>query len=202
MVATSLAVYGILAKKNTYLVTFNSKNIAQDNNYGLNKLKGSFWDIYPQLVIASDGMQLDKNIVVKDAKNNEYSLSQLVGNKSKLVFRYSVRDCDICIDSVFYILNRYKENKGLSDVIILTDSYSERDFILKMKYTESPFVVYDISPKGLSLALENRNLPFLFLLGKDFRAVKFFTPFKELSGKTDEYLDIVLRQLKEENYNE
>ena len=137
------------------------------------------------------------NWSIMSNEGKEASLKTLVNNKTKLIFRYSHLDCEICVDSVLSLVQRItKKNENL---LIITDSYSDRDFLIKTQNKKHPYPVYTISGSNLGLSIENKNLPFLFVITRDFRASKIFIPIKEIPYQTKEYLSYVFNFLNESN---
>ncbi len=83
-----------------------------------------------------------------------------------------------------------------TDLLILTDYRNERDFLIIQKYYKHKNPVYNLGVKNLGLSIENKNLPFLFILTKDLRVTKIFVPFNEIPYQTAEYITYAYNLLK------
>lgn len=159
------------------------------------KLKSAFYNLYPTLVIPSDHKLVSAKTLVKTPEGQSRSLKELVGNKPRLILRYSHIDCEVCVDSVVSQIHRITKREKLPELLILTDIYTERDFLIKTRNKKYAFATYGLPGTNLGLPLENKNLPFLFVLTPDFKATKIFVPFKEVPYQTTEYLKEIFRYL-------
>lgn len=160
-------------------------------------IKVGFWDVYKRLVLPSDGMQLNASSKICDINNNKHTLGQLI-TRPTLIFRYSFRDCDMCVDPA---LSALKRNKFYSsqNTIIITDALSFRDYAIRVKALACDIPVYWVQSedmRGLGLPIENKNIPFFFVLGPDLKASKFFIPYKEITDETLSYLNLAVDFLK------
>jgi len=161
------------------------------------EIKSGFWEVYKRLIVPSDGMKLKATLVLLDVDNNQHQLGKLIARPT-LVFRYSFKDCDMCIDSAYRTLEKTKLFSG-KNAVFITDARSYRAFSIRAKATNFNLPVYCVQSddmKGLGLPAENQNLPFFFVLGPDLVASKFFVPYKEMTAETNDYLNIVADFLK------
>lgn len=158
-------------------------------------LKVAFWNTYPTLVIPNDGKRISESVLLKDIAGKSFPLGELIRGESKLIFRYSYIDCGVCIDSVISQIQEITKLDKLDDLIIITDSYSDRDFVIKNKRNDHPYPVYNISNSNLGISLEGKNLPFLFVVDSELRASKFFIPIKEVPYQTEQYLAYIFEFL-------
>lgn len=158
-------------------------------------LKATFYDIYPSLVLPDDGFKLKDTDSILTADKKFIPFSKLIGNGEKLVFRYSYIDCDVCVDSVLSAVQRITKKNKLDKLIVLTDTKTERDFLLKNQYKKHPYPVYALVRNKLGLTMENKNLPFLFLVSPDMKVSKVFIPFKESHYQTQQYLGYMFKYL-------
>ncbi|TCC90594.1 hypothetical protein EZ428_15115 [Pedobacter frigiditerrae] len=175
----------------------------RDNRKPINSanLKDVFFNNYVRLIVPSDGKLIDQSTILIDTNLVERKIGQLAKKKHTLVFRYSASDCEMCVNSVFKIIKE-ENNKLINDnILIVTDSYSSRDFIVKTKYLNFFLPIYDVKEpiKGLGLPLEGKNLPFFFILGPDNRISKIFFPYKEYPDKTREYFSYINTFIKEKH---
>jgi hypothetical protein len=189
--------------RNIYLNTLVTKssttpdisNIKRDNDL----LKSNLWDTYVEL-IKDEGIQIDPLTILYDTVGSKVTLSKLVGNSSKLIFRYSFNDCETCIDSV---LNKFKNgiNKDeKSNVLVIVDGLSQRDFSLKSRMfpPDITFVRLEGASR-LGLTNENKGFPLMFILSSRFTVNKFFRPVRELGHQIDEYITYATSHIKSLN---
>lgn len=146
-----------------------------------------FWDIYPELVIPNAGKAIDKSLLIKDLNDGKITVEELSKRSPLLVFRYSQYDCHLCIDQVLEKLHTIYEGEE-DKVCLIIDGMAGREFRLKYKNRKMDFPSYFVIDDNLGLSLENKNLPFLFVLSSDALVNKVFVPFKEFPNQTDAYL--------------
>jgi len=155
-----------------------------------------FWEIYPELVIPNSGKIIDKDLKLRDQHGEDISIREVLKNAPLLVFRYSRYDCDLCIDQVLDRLQtafKGDEHK----VCLIIDGMTEREFRMKYKDREINFPAYFVANDNLGLSLENKNLPFLFVLPDEVKANQIFIPFREHPAQTDIYLKNIKAQLRD-----
>ncbi len=199
LLSTAITMASVFSKRrpgNEKLKYVYTKQENKENN--LNKVKANFWDIYTTLLIPAENKAVNPNIVLKDTTLKEVKLSEVKKFDEIIVFRYSSKDCEECVESVLKVINDYFKNIPMGKIIIINDAYSERDFVLKTRFSKIKLPVYMLTEtlKGLDLPIENKNLPFLFVYNKENKAIKLFTPFRDIPQKTGEYLKITLAHIK------
>lgn len=147
-----------------------------------------FWDIYPELIIPNTGKIIKDQPDIVDINSNKKSINELSPKLPLLIFRYSQYDCHLCINQVLDKLQTvFRGNED--HVCLIIDGMTPRDFRIKYKDLSLKIQPYFIDGQNLGLSLENKNLPFLFLLSPDpLRVDKIFIPFKEHPHQTDAYL--------------
>jgi hypothetical protein len=164
-----------------------------------NKIKATFFNVYPNIVIPSDDKSIDASITLLSSDGKRHTLNELVNKRSKLIFRYSELDCDMCIDSVISIIKKISPLKKIPNLIIISDFKSDRNFQIREKYKKHPYPIYNISSANLGLPIENKNFPFLFIITEDLKATKLFIPLKEFPYQTIEYIKYAFSLLKISN---
>lgn len=133
------------------------------------------------------GRLVDSKLEIKNLDDVNVSVRSLVKEKPILVFRYSRYDCQLCVNQVLDRLrNIFRDEEHR--VCLIVDGMSERDFKIKYKNSEIKFLAYFVENKNLGLSLENKNLPFLFVLTTGTKVEQIFIPFKEYPNQTDAYL--------------
>lgn len=155
-----------------------------------------FWDIYPELVIPNTGKVIDKKLKLRSQQEEDIAVRELSREAPLLVFRYSRFDCQLCIDQVLDKLHAVFEEDNLK-VRLIIDGMTGREFRMKYKEREMNFSAYFLSTDNLNLSLENKNLPFLFVLSKDAKVDKIFIPFREYPNQTDAYLKNIKSLLRD-----
>ncbi len=193
---TTMSVFSKRKPGNEKLKYVYTKQENKEN--GLNKVKANFWDIYTALLIPSDNRIVNPDVILKDTALKTIKLKEAKKFDDIIVFRYSSKDCEECVQSVLKIIDEDFTKIPKGKIIIINDAYTERDFILKAKFSKIKIPIYMLTEtlNGLDLPIENKNLPFLFIYNKENKAVKFFTPFRDIPEKTKEYLKYALADIK------
>ncbi|HEX8023602.1 hypothetical protein [Mucilaginibacter sp.] len=192
IITTCSFVYVVFARPRTG----SPKLIYDKNQSDGSSLSGAgnvFYQAYIPLLLPVDGMTLKDTVMLQDTTLKKRSLASVVNGRSRLVFRYSSKDCSVCVDSVLKNLEKKFKSKT-EKVIIISDNFNDRDFIIKTDYEKPVFAKFDLLDdiNGLNMApIENKNLPFLFVLTPGLQVQKVFLPFKEDLKKLKEYLNYI-----------
>jgi len=157
-------------------------------------IKASFYENYVSLILRCENIKLNGNVPLIDTVGNKFRLKEIIGEKGRLVFRFSFADCDLCIRSCINSIKEFVNDSLVNNILIITDSFTERDFKLKMAAENYGLKVYTLSDELLGLFLEGKNLPFLFYLDEDLITHKVFLPFKEYPENTREYIQYILSE--------
>lgn len=148
-----------------------------------------FWEIYPDLVITTTGQKINRNITLLDSNDVSRSFFNVSKDFPLLVFRYSKFDCQACVKQVLNKLTKLFAGNE-ERVCILVDGYDARELRITYGKKALKFPIYILESENLGLSLENKNLPFLFLLENSQLSVnRVFVPFKEYAKQTDVYLE-------------
>lgn len=196
IITSATLVVAFMRPANTKIINSAREDASVYRTDPLISLQASFYTIYPTLVTPDDGILIKGTDSLMTERKRRVSLRSLIGNKTKLIFRYSYMDCDICVDSVISQVKKITQRAKLNDFLIITDTRTERDFLLKSNYKKHPFPIYGLLQSKLGLTMENKNLPFLFVISPDLRISKIFIPFKESPYQTEQYLDYIFHDLK------
>jgi hypothetical protein len=113
------------------------------------------------------------NIACTDSSETIIHLSELPVNGPILIFRYSVRHCNICYDRQLKIL---RNNVEKLPVYVLASYQSNSDFQLYMKLNHEILPIYKIEEKGLNNFIEESDSPYYFILHPDMTATDFYVP--------------------------
>lgn len=141
-----------------------------------------------------------KDRVYLDALMDEDRPTLIVPTKTKepiLVLRFSYKNCNSCLRSAFFEVNRINNIINNKDRIRVLGSFKpERDFQIFEKYqTEFAFKIENLDENYFHLHLESRaTYPFFFLLFPDGTASHVFIPLKEDVARTRQYLETITQK--------
>ena len=144
--------------------------------------------------LASEGQSINVAMKIKGSDSNEILLGNVVGERPKLIFRFSELNCTTCVDSQFYMIKKYQQIVGASNIIILTSSNSERNAFLFNRDEHLQCPVYSVPFDELGLPIEDLNIPYYFIVDKDLTAKLIHIPAKELPLFTDEYFSVLIKR--------
>jgi len=124
-----------------------------------------------------------KNILCEIEGESKISLSELVKEKPKLVFRYSNINCKTCFEAQLELINKLFENS--EDVIILCSYNISRDFLVFKKMNKIKVPIYRIPKEDMEWEINN---PFYFLLNKSMSISNIYIPDKKYQQMSLQYL--------------
>ncbi|QQT55322.1 hypothetical protein I6I98_08730 [Sphingobacterium multivorum] len=174
----------------------NSEQITDDRT--------TFWEIYPELVITTEGQSFNDQVKILDTQQNQIPIIDVLRNvkhRNILVFRFSNYDCDLCIKKTLPILINYIK-KNPENIKIIVDGMTERNFRIKFKDIQDSFTknnsVLFLKEQNFNFPLENKNIPFFFLLDNIERKIsRVFIPSKSYPQQTITYLKNITGLLNE-----
>lgn len=162
-----------------------------------------FWEIYPELVITTEGEKINEQAVILDQFDNKIAFSELLKvtkSQNLLIFRFSAYDCDLCIKSTLPLLKDYI-NKFPENIKVVVDGMTARDFRIKYKELQKDIfwekTIFFLEQENFGLSLENKNIPFFLVVNKGSKLInRVFLPDKLYPQQTIVYLDKVMASLK------
>ncbi len=175
------------------LVTFQKNNTSSNCTENIIKQKQIDVNHFQKLIISN----LYKNEFkpVNDCllffDNDSVSLMEISAYHPILVFYATYYNCTLCIDHISQHLKKHFMDYTTNPHIAII-YYDTNKTISNSIFDKTPFVTLEKAP--LSLPMENRNMPFLFVLDKDMMAKMVFIPDKGMPELTDEYLKIIKKR--------
>jgi len=110
------------------------------------------------------------NISVITLKNTSIKLNSII-KKQKLVYRFSNRSCQTCVENDLKILRTLADTIGIDNIIILGNFDNIKNLIIYIKNEEIPFDCYNYSDV-LNLPIEKNSIndsPCFFVLSNNLK---------------------------------
>lgn len=141
------------------------------------------------LTYRANGIMIDSMLQLKTEKNKDILMKELVGEHSKLVFRYSQLHCNVCVDQEVKFLKDLIDEIGDENILILAHYDSFRNLSLFKRTNQVSTKVFNI--KDIKLPIEEYNIPYYFVVNKDLHISDVMIPTKYLPERTQSYLEFV-----------
>lgn len=135
-----------------------------------------------------------EDIILLNNNQKKVKLSSLVGEKEKLVFKFSPSNCSTCIQSGFAALRKIAKNISNDQIIIITDKTNRREIRALANSMNLDYPIYLADDKDFNNILQKENIPFTFIIDKDLRMKDLFIPMKELPDYSDMYYRIIWKK--------
>lgn len=149
-----------------------------------------------QLVKTENG-QLATKEKIKDENSNESTLSDVIGNKRKIVFRFSRQHCPDCANAILRQLINSPLGTRPDDVLLLTTGYDQDSLKVIKKRVDFIGHIYSIQEAALvANKAEEQQAPYFFIVRPDGSNYMTFFPKNALSDLTRQYLDEAGASLK------
>jgi len=114
-----------------------------------------------EINVTNCGKKIDETkIVLRDTAGQTLKLKNLVKNSTALVYRYSDRYCDDCVDYAFHVLNRSKCNK--QNVIYIGDCGKRK--IFKRQVEEYGLQGIALDCRSLEIPAEKMMFPYFLVI--------------------------------------
>lgn len=123
-----------------------------------------------------------------EESGNSTKLSNITKMKTKyLVLRYSSLSCTPCVDNAIAAIKKFsKENPDINILLLATYQF-QKDLKVFKKMNKLFTQVYNV--RSLNLPIENRQIPYLFVLDEELQVLNTFIPRKEIPELTEQYLE-------------
>lgn len=138
-----------------------------------------------KLMQKANQISLPPELTLQNENGNNVHLSNLVGKKPKLVFRYTQLNCNICIDSQMGFIKEFVNKYGY-DKLIMISNYKYKKNIYQFK-TLNNINNEIFNVEILDSALDRLNIPYYFILNKVCQPTIFHFPDKNFPENTKEY---------------
>ncbi len=100
-----------------------------------------------------------------DLNGDTLFLNDILKEKS-LIFRYSILNCNSCIDSVFYYIHENEKFLGNTKILIFTYFTDLRHFIVTARLNQIKYEIFLIPENKLNIRQDNPYIPFFFLINE------------------------------------
>jgi hypothetical protein len=130
------------------------------------------------------------DLVCIDSLNNIFRLSDLVAQKSILVYYYSELHCIPCYEMELAFLQDFFPYESYSN-IVLASYFLYENFALFVKEHETKLPVYRIEHHKLNWEIENYGMPYYFIVHPDMTASHFYIPQQQFPKSNRQYLEKV-----------
>lgn len=139
----------------------------------------------------NEDLLLNEHITLHSETGYDISWKDLT-TKTKIVFYFSENNCDACVLKIFEQLS----NQNMLDNNLLVVAAYKKDKLLKLfkKTNHINTPVYRIISGNLGLPIEQKDIPFLFIMDNDRTSKLLFIPEKSYPTLTDEYLKTVKKR--------
>lgn len=122
-----------------------------------------------------------KSVLNKDIKDqllvnlegDTLKLSEIIMHKN-LIFRYSILNCQSCIDSVFYQMKEFDDKIGRDNILIFTYFREVRHFIVSARLNQIKYGIFQVPKNQLLIKEDSLGKPFFFTIDKDLTVKDVF----------------------------
>lgn len=143
------------------------------------------------LQVVSNGISLKDNIHLINETNDTVSISAIGEPNKTLFFYYSITNCTDCVDKEIERVKMSERILGLN-IKVISDYRKARDMHIFKEANNLPISVYRMVEENIDLPISSINIPFYFVLNKDYKTKFVYTPYrKENTEFTDRYLEAI-----------
>ena len=147
-------------------------------------------EIDEQTVTVSGYMLDDTKIVLKDTAGQRVNLKDLIKGSTTLIYRYSDRYCDECVDYAFHVLNRSKCDK--KRVIYIGDCGKRK--IFKRQVEDYGLQGIALDCRSLEIPAEEMLFPYFLVVDSTLVIRCIYVPNKASYYQNIDSLNLALMQ--------
>jgi len=112
------------------------------------------------------GLTLSQDIILKDTSGHEIELSDLIGSRSKLIYRIADTYCSSCVDSGFKSLIQNASNFLEEDIIVVGSFLQSSDYVNFVNTTKAPFRILQVMG-SIDLQVEELGFPYFIVVDQE-----------------------------------
>lgn len=141
------------------------------------------------LIFEFQSLDIDPNTIFYDESDNIITLDQIVRRSPYLIFKYSVLNCDVCVEEQISLLKNAVKYNGLNNILIITNYNSNTDLYRFKRMNQIDMEILNM--KNTEFTQIDKNLPYYFVLDESYSLKHFFVPIKGDTSLTKEYFNMV-----------
>ena len=148
------------------------------------------------ITIRNIGLQINIKQKVTDENGNKISITELLNNSPKIIFRYSGLNCQLCIEEEIKILRKYINDIGFDNILFFSTYNSTRDLFLFKRINQlQDFEIFNLKEEKLNIPIDSLNIPYVFLIDSFGNAVMLHIPEKTKPEFSEQFYKVVLSRL-------
>jgi len=144
----------------------------QDLEYS-NAVIEDFQDIF-KTVISLDSKWLNPETKLLSEEGEQSFLRDHVLDSPKIIFRYSSKNCDVCVEKEIILLKELIEEIGMSNVILVANYETSRNLYAFKRLNDLSYDIYNCEDFGLGI--DGMSVPYYIIMNSLCQIEKFFIP--------------------------
>jgi len=128
-------------------------------------------------------------------ENITRKISQFIGNRELLVYRYNYHSCIPCVDSELKSIDSLCAILGKDRILVLAAYPAAHDLYYQLKYNKPKFQMYNLKMGSIENSIDMTNSPYYFVINNKLESSHFFIPHKEFPELTKLYYKKVISDL-------
>jgi len=161
------------------------------------QMKEDFYRTNFELNFEMSGLKTP-DIYCEDSPKERKFLSEMVKDKSFLIYRFTGNSCKTCYtDALTELQNELAESFGFDKIRALSSQLTKRDLLILTRTYNIQFPIYLIPPKSFDWVAEDYGNPYYFVLHPDMKISHIYVPNKSYPELNKQYLEGVKRFLSD-----
>lgn len=173
-------------KKKIFLLEKN--NVSINSKYKNEKSINDIRNFNLKTIYLNNGLSISDTIKVTNEKGDILLLKDII-KSTKLIFRYSELNCDVCVDKQFEALNKYIDIYGSENILILSQYNKLRNLNIFKRINNIKLSVFNLATIISNMEIEKAGLPYFFIIDSHLTTKDFFIPIKEIDNYTHSFLE-------------
>lgn len=153
--------------------------------------------IHMQLYRLMSEFQIDLNTKVRLENGTTKCIKDISSNTMQLVFRFNEFTCKSCLFEEFSKLDSISNIIGHNNIIILGAYESDKDLFIVKRLLRMKHHIYNVKMGDFDCSIDSCNVPYMFIMDKDYYANNIFIPLKVNNKLTDEYYKTIVNLFEE-----
>jgi len=144
---------------------------------------------YREIIKYDQQRILPDTLDIEDSECKSWSLDSISRAKT-LVIRYSSLNCNSCVDTLMHYARIFADSVPDGRICVFADYENDRDFHLLSRLNKSKVSILQVKDRLLSL--DDKGVPYMFVVNQDKSVSHLFIPHKEYPNLIRWYYSVVV----------
>jgi len=154
-----------------------------------------------QLYRSMSEFHIDLNAEIRLEDGSIKCIKDISSQTMQLVFRFNEFTCQNCLFEEFRKLDSISNIIGHDKIIIMGAYKNDKDLHIVKRLNRVKLPIYNVKIGDINCPIDNYNVPYIFVIDKNYNANNIFIPLKGNDKQIDEYYRTIINLFQNTDNN-